>query len=551
MIALSIPLLLLTSTISSHAQSTSDTRNLPIVDLGYTQQQASSFNASGGYFNFTNIRYGEPPLGNLRFAAPVAAKENHTVQQGGQERECIQANPAWTLLAAAFQRIYATGNQAAITAFLKSPPVFNESQRIPPIGPFETEDCLFLDVSVPQVIFNAKSSSAGAPVLVWIFGGGYAFGAKNYWGNAAGLIDRSEDGVVYVSINYRLGAFGWLSGPTLQASNGTSNAGLLDQRLALEWVQKNIHLFGGDPNRVTVVGESAGGGSIMHHITAYGGKRGPAPFQQAVSQSGAFFPITSNEQQELSFNAFLNASNAKTIEEARALPLETLRNANSKIVSGSSYGLYTFGPVVDGEYVPALPGQLLLQGAFDKNVTLMIGHNANEGFRFTSPFVQTPKALNDSLMTSFPSIKPDILAYITEVLYPDKSPLYNTTLSRAALITSESSFSCNTNYLARAYDNATYNYLFTVPPALHGNDIPYTFFNGPSVSVANATVATALQTYIGQFVKNGVPAGGDGLPPLERYGDGVVLDLGNHGFITEADPADNDRCLWWQQAKYT
>ncbi len=73
------------------------------------------------------------------------------------------------------------------------------------MSPFETEDCLFLDVSVPRKIFDAKGSSGGAPVLVWIFGGGYAFGAKNYWGNGAGLINRSEDGVIYVSINYRVG----------------------------------------------------------------------------------------------------------------------------------------------------------------------------------------------------------------------------------------------------------------------------------------------------------------------------------------------------------
>ena len=89
---------------------------------------------------------------------------------------------------------------------------------------------------------------------------------------------------MFVAINYRLGAFGWLSGPTLQ-SDGTANAGLYDQRLALEWVQKNIHLFGGDANCVTVAGESAGGGSIMHQITAFGGLKGAAPFQQAILQS--------------------------------------------------------------------------------------------------------------------------------------------------------------------------------------------------------------------------------------------------------------------------
>lgn len=86
----------------------------------------------------------------------------------------------------------------------------------------------------------------------------------------AGLLqrakDNSKDGVVFVAINYRIGVFGWLGGSTLQ-KDGVANAGLYDQRFALEWVQKNIHLFGGDPRRVTVMGNSAGGSSIIHHIT--------------------------------------------------------------------------------------------------------------------------------------------------------------------------------------------------------------------------------------------------------------------------------------------
>ena len=98
---------------------------------------------------------------------------------------------------------------------------------------------------------------------------------------------NSTEGIIFVSFNYRLGAFGWLSGPTLQ-SDGTANAGLYDQRLALQWVQDNIHTFGGDPNRVTVIGESAGGGSILHQITAFGGFQGPVPFQQGVLQSPGF-----------------------------------------------------------------------------------------------------------------------------------------------------------------------------------------------------------------------------------------------------------------------
>lgn len=117
-----------------------------------------------------------------------------------------------------------------------------------------SEDCLYLDVVVPVGIFTKATKSArpasGAPVLVWIYGGGYTAGEKTGFGqyNPSGLIKASQasgsEGIVFVSINYRLGAFGFLAGPTLQ-SDGDANAALYDQRLALRWVQENIHLFGG------------------------------------------------------------------------------------------------------------------------------------------------------------------------------------------------------------------------------------------------------------------------------------------------------------------
>ena len=182
----------------------------------------------------------------------------------------------------------------------------------------------------------------------------------------------------YVSLNYRLGVFGWLSGPTLQA-NGVANVGFLDQRLALEWVQANIAKFGGDRNRVTVFGESAGGGSIMYQLTAYGGLKGPAPFQQAILQSPGLQSILSNQQQERIFDGFLAQLNVSTIKEARQLPFPDLLRANILQINPSPYGSYTYGPVVDGDFVPAMPGELLLHGQYDKNVRVMLGHNADEG----------------------------------------------------------------------------------------------------------------------------------------------------------------------------
>ena len=178
-------------------------------------------------------------------------------------------------------------------------------------------------------------------------------------------------------MNYRLGAFGWLSGPTFQ-ENGTANAGLHDQRFALEWIQQNIAKFGGDPNRVTVFGESAGGGSIMHQITAYGGNNGPAPFQQAILQSPGFQPVVSNAQEETIFNDYLGLLNVTTLEQARQLPYSALQTANIIQVGLASYGQFVYGPSVDGDFVPQLPGLLLLHGQYDKSLRVMVGHNADE-----------------------------------------------------------------------------------------------------------------------------------------------------------------------------
>ena len=123
-----------------------------------------------------------------------------------------------------------------------------------------------------------------------IHGGGYTYGSKGglTQGNPSGLIAASQagggSGIIFVQINYRVGAFGFLAGPTLEAAGGVSNAGLYDQRLAIEWVAKYAHLFGGDGKNITLLGQSAGGGSIMHQITAFGGQKGIS-FQGAIPQS--------------------------------------------------------------------------------------------------------------------------------------------------------------------------------------------------------------------------------------------------------------------------
>ena len=116
----------------------------------------------------------------------------------------------------------------------------------------------------------------------------------------------------------------------------------------------------------------------MHQMTAYGGKGGPIPFQQAIPQSPGFIPYVSNQQQERTFKDFLAQLDVDTLDEARELPYSALLEANAAQVGGAPYGQFVYGPTVDGDFVPALPGELLLHGDFHKNLKVMVGHNAQE-----------------------------------------------------------------------------------------------------------------------------------------------------------------------------
>jgi carboxylesterase type B len=145
--------------------------------------------ATGDYYTFSNIRYAEPPVGALRFEAPIPPRTtDRTINNGSTSFICPQAYPTWILAT--------RGHSVA-----------------PPPSPSENEDCLFLDVAVPRAIFNR--TRAGAAVLVWIHGGGYTLGTKA--GSPAGLIARSEQatgqGIIYIAMNYRLGLFVRQSSP--------------------------------------------------------------------------------------------------------------------------------------------------------------------------------------------------------------------------------------------------------------------------------------------------------------------------------------------------
>lgn len=188
-----------------------------------------------------SIRFAAPPVGSLRWQEPQPPAENRS--------QVIQAN-----------------------AFAPQCP---QSSLSPNNGTLSTEDCLFLNVYAPP---NAKN----LPVLVWIHGGGYGLG--NGQQDMQAIINTNNNSFVAVAIQYRLGAFGFLSSDEVSRF-GTPNAGILDQTFALKWVQEYISDFGGDPRSVTISGESAGGGSVMLQSMAYGGTLGTSLFKNAIAAS--------------------------------------------------------------------------------------------------------------------------------------------------------------------------------------------------------------------------------------------------------------------------
>ncbi|KAH8759431.1 acetylcholinesterase precursor [Diaporthe sp. PMI_573] len=527
------------------AGSCTDPTKGPVVDLDYALHapQVTTSPDERKYYNFSNIRYAAPPVGPLRFQLPQDPVNNRSagVQDGTYGKICPQSYTPWQ-------------NPKFVTA---AP------------GELESEDCLFLDVVVPESVWDQRCNSS-RPVMVWIHGGGFQIGAK--WGgpmtNPLGLQDRSFDedgeGVIWVGLNYRLGALGWLQGESYTSAGGVPNVGFQDQRKALEWVKNHIHLFGGDASRVTVMGESAGGGSILHHITAYGGTKDAPQFQQAILQSPAYVPRPYASQAEDSFSVFLEAANASSLTDLVALDTYDLQIANKLSQSSDFYGTFQFGPAPDGEYVPDLPEKLLASGRFHKGVKVMVAHNTFEGQKYTDPAATNSSAFDTYMRLYFPEMPEATLEELSTAVYP---PLYNDTslpwttpFNRLMNAVADLTFACHAYFVGKALGASSsngsaspaYSYLFSVPPGTHTLDVNYSFYINSTWStlVTNATLAGILQGYLTTFAETGDP-NRDGLPAFPIYGDSFAdLNLNATFVDVVEDPAANSRCDWWREASY-
>ncbi len=287
---------------------------------------------------FKGIPFAAPPVGPLRWKAPQSAASWKGVRKATEfGARCMQG------------RIYPDM-------------IFRDS------GP--SEDCLYLNVWTP-----ATSAKQKLPVMVWIYGGGYAAGAASEPRQDGENLARK--GVVVVSMNYRLGVFGVLTHPELAKESGHNSAGnygLMDQVAALEWVRRNIARFGGDPKTVTIFGESAGSFSVSAMMAS---PLAQGLFQRAIGESGAFFSLTLGlktlDKAEQDDAKFVEALNAPSLEALRAKPADELLQAALKQRS-----IVRFAPIVDGYVLPETAYKIYASGK-QSHVPLLAGWNADEG----------------------------------------------------------------------------------------------------------------------------------------------------------------------------
>lgn len=477
-----------------------------------------------GYQAFRGIPYAMPPVGALRWRAPVAF-------------------PRWDGVRDASH----AGSSCAQSAF-----------GLLSVG---TEDCLFVNVHTPD------PRPANAPVLVWIHGGAFVFGdGLQTDGGTAGDILAKRYGLVVVSMNYRLGAFGFLANTAL---GSTGNEGFQDQQLALRWVHDHIASFGGNPDDVTLAGESAGGISVCLHLTAPGSR---GLFHRAISESGPCDDVLSTHTEQLAAGRPLVAAlHCETApDEAACLREKPFADVRTAAAPGGDLLALLAG---NGRvWWPSIDGSVLT-GSFRArveahdvaNVPTIVGWNADEGTLFVglAEFSGTPidQAAYDRATTVLSTVSHVDLARI-RAAYP-VSAYANPGAALAAAL-GHAALACPARRAARLLDAAGLDvrtYRFSYPRAafqlgltrplgaFHSAEIQFVF--GHPAAIARhefmgeeVALHDAMSGAWARFVRTGDPSGAGLTWPL--YDPATDVSVGFDTTIAPASAPDTQACALWE-----
>jgi len=500
------------------------TSEAPSVFAGGESLQGVVLDELTGLTVFRGVPFAAPPTGDRRWKPPAA----HTPRSGTQLADqfgsaCpqMQGNHDWY--------------RQVATLFGNPPETIASLDNI-------DEDCLYLNVWTNRLARQEKR-----PVMVWIYGGdnrnGYS-NEPNYHGD--GLASR---GVVFVSINYRLGVMGFMGHAGLAAESHagvTGNYAILDQVAALKWVQENIEAFGGDPDKVTIFGESAG---AANSATLTASPLSAGLFQRVISQSGGYQlgqtmtqadaqDVGTKIAQHLGFDSSL--ADAEVISGMRALDWETVVAEAAKAKAGR----YT-SAVVDGYVLPDAAGRIFQNGEHNK-VDLMIGANANEYFMY-QPDGFSRDAAEASIKSMGEPWAGEIMALVSDDLDSDHRLV-------ADRVAGATRFLCPSIFMADAVDQSggsAYFYHFTrVRPngdkvlAYHGAEIPYALDTADSWLPADAVdlrLTSVMTQYWVNFARKGSP-NGEGLPVWPQYtAEGAkYMELGDE--VRDGEKLESELC---------
>jgi para-nitrobenzyl esterase len=456
---------------------------------------------NNGIVAFKGIPFGKPPIGTLRWKAPQPPPHWKGVREAMEfGPRCMQGN------------IY-------------DDMVFRDK------GP--AEDCLYLNVWTP-----ASSAKARLPVMVWIYGGGFAAGAASEPRQDGENL--AKKGVVVVSLNYRLNVFGFFTHAELAEESdhhSSGNYGLLDQMAALAWVHKNITSFGGDPANVTIFGESAGSFSVsalMASPLTHG------LFQRAIGESGAFFggvlslkPLSQSEEADAKFAESLGAH---SLAELRAKPAAELLAAAVKLDA------IRFAPNIDGYFLPRSVREIFASGQ-QSHVPLLAGWNRDEGSYHDIFQKEEPTAANfvayahrhfgdkaGRSLELYPAENDDQAKRSAQDLAGDQFIAYSTwkwlemqgATGNSALYRYEFDDAppAAANAEATAYHSAEIEFVFG---ALASKNLPW--------RPEDKALSDLMSSYWANFARTGDP-NGTGLPAWPAYGKGsyavMHLDANSH-----------------------
>jgi para-nitrobenzyl esterase len=471
--------------------------------------------ADGVVDEFLGIPYAAPPVGALRWRPPQPAASWSGV------RDATQFAPHCPQVAGPF-------GQASTS-----------------------EDCLFLNVFTP----GHRQPGPGYPVMVWIHGGAFVSGESNDY-DPTQLV---EDGVIVVTLNYRLGALGFLAHPALADANGQSgDYGLMDQQAALRWVQRNIASFGGDPRNVTIFGESAGGLSVLSQVASPQAK---GLFERAIAESGSYnLTQTSLASAEAAGEAFAAKAGCadQTAACLRSLPVST-------ILADQDAAGYT--PNINSEVLPESLGTAFATGNFNR-VPIINGTNHDEWRLFValSTLEGNPvTAANYQSMISSTLEVPAAVAAVIAAEYP-LSAYPSPSVALGALGT-DAIFACPALTIDESVSRfvPTFAYEFNdenapelfLPPvsfpygAAHASEIQYlmglpTAAFPKALSAQQQQLAATMKGYWTNFAKLGFPSS-FGTPFWPAFD---TLTQGMQSLVppvpqTETDFASTHRCAFW------